>query len=134
MSDQIDRKSLRRQYKETARPAGLFVVRNDAEGVLFIGASGDLPSMLNRQRFQLQMNTHPDKTLQADWKRLGPDAFSFEVLDRLPQPDEPRPDLRDDLDALLDMWLERLAGEQRPLYPMCLRSTRLHRSAPRPPA
>lgn len=117
----IDRKALRREYKETARPAGVFAVRNTVDGVLLVGASSDLPSMLNRQRFQLEMDAHPDKTLQADWKRLGPGAFEFEVLDRLEVPEDPDADLRRDLATLLDMWLNKLAAEGQGLYPMSKR-------------
>ena len=35
----IDRKAVRRQYKESARPAGLFAVRNTTDGAMLIGAS-----------------------------------------------------------------------------------------------
>ncbi len=115
-AEPVDRKALRRQYKETAKPAGVFAVRNIAEGSLLIGSTVDLPSMLNRQRFQLEMGAHPDKTLQADWERLGPDAFSFETLDRLDPATDPARSLQEDLAALRDIWLAKLAAEGRRLY------------------
>ena len=121
MGTPLDRKALRRQYKETARPAGVFAVRNTVDGIVFVGSSPDLPSMLNRQRFQLQMDAHPDKNLQADWKRLGPEAFSFEVLDRLEVTEDPGADLRRDLATLLEMWLTKLDAEGAKLYPMSKR-------------
>lgn len=119
----MDRKTLLRQYKENPRPAGLFGVRNTAEAVLLVGVSADLPGMLNRQRFQLQMGSHPDKALQADWNRLGPDAFAFEVLDELAMPSEPGYDPREDLAALREMWLERLAAAGQALYPTATRGS-----------
>jgi hypothetical protein len=112
----IDRKALTRQYKETARPAGVFGVRNVVDAVLLVGASSDLPSMLNRQRFQLQAGSHPDKSLQADWQRLGPDSFSFEVLDRLEASEDPDADQYRDLGALLELWTAKLAAEGQSLY------------------
>lgn len=117
----MDRKALRREYKESARPAGVFAVRNKADGVVLVGVSSDLPSMFNRQRFQLDMHAHPDKRLQADWERLGPEAFSFEVLDRIEATDEPQSDLRRDLRTLLDLWLTKLTDEGQDMYPMCRR-------------
>jgi len=36
--EQTARRALRRQYKETARPAGIFAVRNTAAGLLLVGA------------------------------------------------------------------------------------------------
>jgi hypothetical protein len=122
-SSPLDRKALRREYKETSRPAGVFAVRNTVDHVLLVGVSSDLPSMFNRQRFQLEMKAHPDKNLQADWQRLGPDAFSFEVLDRLEAPEDPQVDLRRDLATLLDMWLTKLEAEGQALYPMSKRRT-----------
>jgi hypothetical protein len=124
VGDLVDRKALRRQYRENVRPAGLFGVRNVTEGVLLVGTSVDLPGMLNRQRFQLELGSHPDKALQADWNRLGADAFSFETLDQLAPPAAATADVRDDLDTLRDMWLQKLADEGQRLYPMSMRSAR----------
>lgn len=111
-----------REYKENPRPAGLFAVRNTVSGELLVGMSTDLPGMLNRQRFQLEMGSHPDKQLQADWARLGPDAFAFEVLDELEVRAEPGLDLREELSVLRDMWLGKLTSEGRALYPSSMRA------------
>ena len=83
------RKTLIREYKETQQPAGIYRVRNTTAGKSLIGSSVNLPGMLNRQRFQLEHGSHPDRELQSDWKTLGPGAFEFEVLDRLRPRDEP---------------------------------------------
>ena len=112
----IDRKALIRGYKETRRPAGVFCVRNTVSGRSLVGSTPDLPGMLNRQRFQLEMGSHPDRGLQADWNELGGEAFEFEVLDRLEQPDQPGYDPAEDLTALKDLWLERLTAEGVELY------------------
>jgi hypothetical protein len=72
--------------------------------MLFVGMSPDLPSMLNRQRFQLENGMHPDRALQRDCNRLGASAFSFEILDQLePAPDTSRDD-RKELTALHGIW------------------------------
>lgn len=115
---ETDRKALRREYKETAQPAGVFLIRNTATGRLFVGPSPNLPGMLNRQRFQLEMGSHPNRELQADWNALGPDEFEFGVLDTLETTADASPeDLAAELEVLKSLWLERLraAGEQ--LYP-----------------
>ena len=112
----VDRKALVREYLETPRPAGVYGVRNTASGKTFLGASPNLSGVLNRQRFQLQNGSHPDKELQADWNDLGPDAFAFETLDLLEPPDAPDWEPADDLKALEQMWLERLALPAELLY------------------
>ncbi len=56
----MDRKALIRQYKETRRPMGVFRVFNTVADRSFVGSSKDLPSVLNRERFQLSHGSHPD--------------------------------------------------------------------------
>ena len=120
MSDR-NRKELIREYKQTAQPAGIYRVRNTASGRSLVGSSPNLPGMLNRQRFQLEHGSHPDRELQADWKALGAAAFAFEVLDRLEPKQEPDYDPADDLRALKEMWLEKLTAAGEPLYRQSMR-------------
>ena len=116
-----DRKALIREYKQTPQPAGVYCVRNTATGKSLIGSSVNLPGMLNRQRFQLEHGSHPDRELQSDWKTLGPEAFEFEVLDRLKPRDEPGYDPTEDLRTLKEMWLEKLQAAGEPLYRQSMR-------------
>jgi hypothetical protein len=112
----MDRKELLRQYRATPRPMGVFAVRNTVDGKALVGSSPNLPGMLNRQRFDLENGSHRLRDLQADWDRLGPDAFTFEVLDELEPPDDPGFDPSDDLAALADLWLDKLALPAARLY------------------
>jgi len=112
----IDRKIRIREYKETPRPAGIYRVRNIKTGKLLIGSTTNLPGMLNRQRFQLDNNSHPDKELQRDWDELGPDAFEFEVLDQLEPRNEPTYDPTEDLRVLKEIWIEKLTASGESLY------------------
>lgn len=107
---------MRRQYKETARPAGVYAVRNHTDDILLVGVSPDVPSMLNRQRFQLEMGVHPRKNLQEDWKRLGPSAFTFDILDLLEAPKDPEADMKIELSALLELWVAKLRSEGHGFY------------------
>jgi len=65
----MDRKAIIREYKESRRPMGVFQVRNTVTSQVFIGASTDLPAMLNRQRAQLRLGAHVNRRLQADCRR-----------------------------------------------------------------
>jgi hypothetical protein len=104
----MDRKAQIRAYKESPRAMGVFRVHNTANGKSLVGASVDVPAMLNRQRFQLESGFHPDRTLLAEWREFGPDAFVFETLDTLEPPDEPDYDPAVDLRMLEQLWLEKL--------------------------
>jgi hypothetical protein len=106
----VDRKALIRKYKETPKTAGIYRVRNLTNEKSLVGASPDVPSMLNRERAQLRTGTHMNRPLQADWIALGADAFAFEILDTLAPPaDNPAWDPTDDLRELERMWLEKLS-------------------------
>jgi hypothetical protein len=113
---QIERKAQIRQYKETLPPAGVFRVRNTATGKSLVGSSVNLSGTLNRHRFQLERGSHPSKDLQADWNALGPDAFQFEVLDRLKPSDKPDYDATEDLQVLKELWIEKLTASGELLY------------------
>jgi hypothetical protein len=112
----MDRKRLIREYKETPRPMGVYRVHNTVNGRSLIGTSPDVPSILNRIRAELKLGMHPHRQLQADWNELGPDAFSFDVLDTLEPKDEPGWDAAEDLRILEAMWRERLAPDGDPGY------------------
>ena len=110
----MDRKSLIREYKESARPMGVYRVRNTRTGKSLVGVSVDLPSILNRHRAQLKLNSHANRSLQDDWNELGSDAFEFEILDTLKPADTPDYKPAGDLKMLEELWLEKLSpfGDQ----------------------
>ena len=104
-----ERKAIKREYKESYRPAGVFQVRNTENGRILVSSSPNLPAIFNRLRMQLDAGMyayHPE--LQRDWKTLGADAFAFEVLEELKPPEGPGWDPSDDLAALEALWLEQL--------------------------
>jgi len=103
-----DRKALVRAYKETRRPMGVYRIVNTTNGRALVGASVDIPSILNRHRVQLQFAGHRNEALQRDWNALGPDAFAFETVDTLVPPEDAAYDPTDDLKALEVMWIEQL--------------------------
>jgi hypothetical protein len=86
-------------------------VRNTVSGAVFLGATKNLPGALNRHRFDLEMGTHPNKVLQADYAELGSEAFAMEVLDEIEPSDDPTVDLTEELATLEAMWRDRLAAE-----------------------
>jgi len=105
----LDRKALSREYKNTPRTMGIGVVRNTANGKVLLLAGRDIPSLLNRHLAQLRLGAHRNQDLQQDWLGGGEKSFSFEVLDTLTPKDTPGYDPADDLLALEQLWLEKLA-------------------------
>jgi hypothetical protein len=105
----MDRRALKREYKESRPAMGVYRVRNTASDRSLVGSSVNVAAMLNRIRAQLKMGAHANGELQRDWNELGPDAFAFETLDTLAPGTEPGYKPTDDLRALEQMWLERLS-------------------------
>jgi hypothetical protein len=105
----MDRKALKRQYKETRRPMGVFRIRNTLNDKSLVGSSIDVNSILNRHRAQLKLGVHMNRPLQEDWNEFGSDAFTFEVLDTITPPENQAYDPSSDLRALEELWLDRLS-------------------------
>lgn len=102
------RRALSRAYKEAFPPMGVYVVRCGAAGILRLGARSNVDAALNRMRFDLARGTHRDKALQQAWLRHGPAAFTFEIIDRVKQRDDPAFDHNAELQALLALWEQEL--------------------------
>ncbi len=102
------RKELQREYQERVKPTGVYQIKNLANGKVWLGSSLNLEGLLNRNRFTLRNNSHPNKELQKDWNELGPDQFTFEVLEVVKVQDDPNFNLKDELTLLEQIWVERL--------------------------
>src|SRR2546423_2269077 len=103
-----DKRQAKLKYKMSQRPIGVFQIRNLVNGKIFVGSSMNLDAMFNRIRFQLYAGGHVNKGLEADWKRYGTGKFEFEVLEKIEQNLGDEHDYTRDLEALEDLWLEKL--------------------------
>ena len=103
----IDKKEIKRNYKETLPPMGIFVFRNLMSGKILLGKSMNLPGKKNAIEFQLKMGSHMNRNLQEDYKKEGLESFAFEVIDELEPKEGVDYDYSDDLTALMDLWVEK---------------------------
>jgi hypothetical protein len=112
--DKQQKKDLATSYKQTYRPMGVYQIRNVKNGKILVDGSMDLDGARNRLAFMKKTNMNSINDLQQDWKTYGGDSFEFEELDQIKPFDEIRGDAselksyRDEVDALLDLWLEKL--------------------------
>ncbi|MCB9111171.1 MAG: GIY-YIG nuclease family protein [Anaerolineales bacterium] len=102
------RKELNREYMERVKPAGIYQVKNTANGKMLLGSSLNLEGPLNRHKFMLKIGSHTNKALQKDWDELGPDNFVFEILEEVKVVESPNFNLSDELTLLEMLWLEKL--------------------------
>lgn len=104
----MDKKEIKREYKQRAPDMGIFQIRNLENGRVYIGRAMDLNGKLNSEKFQLKNDMHMNRELQGDFNELGENGFSFEILDRLRARESPDHDPGRELKELEDLWLEKL--------------------------
>ncbi len=102
------RSELKKQYRETPPPMGIYAIRSLSSGRVIVEASMKVHAAMNRARFELDHKSHRDKQLQNDWLALGPDTCRFEVIDLVKRRDDPAFDYKAELAGLLTMWREEL--------------------------
>ena len=104
----MDKKELKKQYKQNVRPMGIFQIKNLTNGKIFIGGAKDLNGKINSVKFQLEINSNMNSELQQDFNKYGKENFLFESMDLLEPKEDPNYDYTEDLNVLEEMWLEKL--------------------------
>ncbi len=102
------RSELKKQYRETPPPMGVYAIRSLSSGRVIVEASMNVHAAMNRARFELDRKSYRDKQLQQDWSALGPDHCRFEVVDLVKRREDPTFDYKAELAGLLTMWREEL--------------------------
>ncbi len=106
----MDKKAAIREYKERPVARGVFAVRCEATGKVWIDSYPNLTAAKNGLWFALRNGDHRDKELQAEWKQHGEEQFEFEVLEEL-DPDLPQMAVHDELKARKAAWIEQLQAK-----------------------
>jgi len=101
------RAELKQMYKEIKIIAGVYQIRNKVNGKVFVAGTPNLKT-INGKRFELQLGTSYNKTLQQEWNEFGEDAFEFEILEQI----EPKPcvffDMKDAVNKREEHWIRKL--------------------------
>jgi hypothetical protein len=100
------KREMKREYKETPRPIGVYQILNTVNGKILVGQSVNLPGIFNREKCQLKDGTHINKLLQNDWNSFGAETFVFEVLEEINP--STSSDIKADLALLEEIWLDTL--------------------------
>ena len=103
-----DKKELKKQYKQTLPPMGIYKIVNLVNGKMLVGSSKNLTGKANSYAFQLKQGTHMNREMQGEYTQFGAENFAFEVVDSLEPREGVDHDYTDDLAALETLWLEKL--------------------------
>jgi group I intron endonuclease len=104
----INKSEIKKQYKQTLTPMGVYQLKNLANGKILIGSSKNLPARKNRFDMEISMGTVTDENLLQDFRKYGREGFVFEVLDYLDPKEDPAYNYTEDLKTLEEMWIEKL--------------------------
>ncbi len=104
------RSELKKQYRETPPPMGVYALRSLSSGRVIVEASMNVHAAMNRARFELDHNTHRDRQLQQEWQVAGADSFRFDIIDLVKPREDPAFDPKAELAGLLAMWREELGA------------------------
>jgi hypothetical protein len=102
------RKELKEEYKLIKYKMGVFQIKNNSNGKIFIGSSLDLKAIWHSQRLQLETGTHINSELQKDWKEFGPENFSYEIIEEITENEDKPLDYKKEIKALEVMVIEEL--------------------------
>jgi group I intron endonuclease len=102
------KKEMKQEYKLFKSKKGVYQIKNNSNGKIFVGSSKDLVAIWNRHKLQLNFGSHQNIELQNDWKKFGEDSFSYEILSEIKEEDGKEIDYNKELKFLEDLYLEEL--------------------------
>lgn len=107
MSRKEELKAAYKQNWQHLRKMGVFQIRNQVNGKVFLDASLNLEGTIERDKTWLSRGGHQNHHLQREWNEFGAEAFSIEILEELTPTDDPR-DYAEEARILLAAWKEKL--------------------------
>lgn len=92
----------------TERSMGIFQIRNKVNQKIYVGCSDNLEAAWESHKSRLDAGIHPNGGLQADYHKMGPDNFEFELVVQLSEENIFMEDANAALDELEKSVLENL--------------------------
>lgn len=114
--DKTRQTALKAAYRQQAPALGIIALRHLPSGYALLERSRNAPGALNRHRFELNLGTHRNARLQADWRHDGAAAFRFDIIDSVKASGDPAFDAEAELDALLALHRAQWLEQGQPLY------------------
>jgi hypothetical protein len=111
------RRELKEQYKQMKPEMGIILIKSKLNNKCYIEATKNLKGTINGTKFKLNAGSHRNKELQRQWRELGEDNFSIEILEKLEyDEDESKIDYSEELKLLELIWEERLLQQNMEFF------------------
>ena len=109
--DKQKQAAAKREYKESTPAAGVYCIRNEKTGRMFVGSSVNVNARINRHKASLFFGSEEVPELGSDWKRYGQNSFTCEVLEVLEGEYDSDDERMKDLGLLEQMWTDQFARD-----------------------
>jgi predicted GIY-YIG superfamily endonuclease len=104
----MDKSALKKAYKESKKPTGVYLIKDNYNHKLYIGASVEPEARINRHKAELRFGSHRNAELQNAWKKGGESALEFEIIDRLELKEDSDVNVEEELRLHTEMWIRKL--------------------------
>ena len=104
----VSKKELIKEYKMNPPEMGIFRIKNKINNKIYLIASKNLPATYNRFPTTFIIGNYFIRDIQKDFDEFGQEAFEYDTLDVLERKDDPNYDYTDDLNELLNLWIDKL--------------------------
>ena len=100
------KKEIKDQYKNRKLVGGIYSIKCNGSGRIWIKSTKDLEGQFNKFNFFVTTNSCPEPTMRADWNQYGAQSFSFSVIEKLEKSEtQTENDFANDVRALYEMWI-----------------------------
>jgi hypothetical protein len=104
------RKAAVAAFKERRSEPGIYALTCRPTGEKWVGRAPDVATVENRLAFALRMASTPHRSLQAAARMHGAEAFAFEIVERIDEPDASPARIGAILKRRLEHWRDALAA------------------------
>jgi hypothetical protein len=104
--DKKKRKELQEEYKQIKIYMGVIQITNKTSGKIYVDSYPNLKNKWVTLQGQLDLGRFANSQLQKDWKELGAETFTYEVLEE--KEAEGVIDVRWELKQMQKRWMEKL--------------------------
>lgn len=108
ISEKQKRSEIKRAYKEAKGNMGIFQIKNNINGKIYIDGSFEILRNSQREFFPLRLGNHMNRELQKEWNEYGEENFTFEILEVVEFDKNTDMDLKYELKKLKEKWMDKL--------------------------
>lgn len=111
--EKLSKKEIREQYKNRIVIGGVYSIKCNSSGRIWIKSTEDIAGQMNKFEFFVSTNLCPEPSMCSDWNQYGAKSFSFVVLENLEKGEtQTDKEFADDIHILYDMWIEKQQREE----------------------